>query len=87
MEMVQEQWQDADGNEVKESLALGNPVKYKLVHADLILTMDETGDNGNQSDDKAIKGCKVVCETIQKHSLPSTVLPMTLLGLPRGLHP
>ena len=81
------QWQDVEGNEVDKAFALGHPVKYKLVYPDLILYMDKSGDNGNQSDDKAIKGCKVVCETIQKHSLPSTVLPMTLLGLPRGLHP
>jgi len=63
IEMVEEEWQDADGNEVEESLALGNPVKYKLLYADLIFTMDETGDNANQSDDTATRAYKVICET------------------------
>ena len=73
------QWQDVEGNEVDKAFALGHPMKYKLLHPDLILSMDKTGDNGNQSDHNLSRALD--------HGLPSPVLPMTLIGLPRGLHP
>ena len=63
VEMDAPEWQDAEGNKVHKEMALGHPVKYKLLHPDLCLSMDETGDNGNQSDDKATQAYKVMCET------------------------
>ena len=58
------QWQDQDGNEVTEDKALGCKVEYELLYPDRILTMDETGDNGNQSDDTSsrVRGSKAICE-------------------------
>ena len=38
-------------------------MKYKLLHPDLILSMDESGDSRNQSDDKATKGYNVMYKT------------------------
>ena len=56
------QWQDEYGNEVPKEQAMGSQVEYKLLHPDMILTMDETGDNGNQADDAQTRQYKVVCE-------------------------
>ena len=39
-------WQDTYGNEVPKDKALGHRVKLKLLHLDLILSMDEQGDTG-----------------------------------------
>ena len=52
------QWQDQHGNEVPEDESLGCKVEYKLLYPDRVLTMDETGDNGNQSGDKINRGNK-----------------------------
>ena len=57
------QWQDQHGNEVPEDESLGCKVEYKLLYPDRVLTMDETGDNGNQSGDKINRGNKYMCET------------------------
>ena len=50
----------AHGNEVPEheaSLLLGSKVRYyKLTHPDRILSMDETGDTGDQSEDNPTQG-------------------------------
>ena len=64
VELEHPQWQDADGNEVPEEEALGCKVKYKLTHPDLILSMDEAGDKGDQSEDNPTRNNKVMCETI-----------------------
>ena len=63
VELEHPQWQDQEGNEVPEDQALGSIVKYKLTHPDLILTMDETGDKGDQSEDNPTRNNKVMCET------------------------
>ena len=63
VELEHPQWQDQEGNEVPEDQALGSKVKYKLTHPDLILTMDETGDKGDQSEDNPTRSNKVMCET------------------------
>ena len=57
------QWQDAYGNEVPKDEALGHRVKLELLQPYLILSMDEQGDTGNQSEDKATRAYKVMCET------------------------
>ena len=38
------QWQDTKGNEVPKKEALGHRIKLKLLHPDLILSMDEQGE-------------------------------------------
>lgn len=57
------QWQDEEGNEVPEHDALGCKVEYKLLYPDRILTMDETGDKGNQADDKPSRSEKFLTES------------------------
>jgi hypothetical protein len=54
--------QDMNGNEVSEELVMGCKVEYKMLYPDRVLTMNETGDNGNHSNDKAYRGNKVICE-------------------------
>ena len=63
IELPESQWQDQHGNEVPEDEAIGCKVEYKLLYPDRVLTMDETGDNGNQSGDKINRGDKFICET------------------------
>ena len=52
IKLPEPQWQDMEGKEVVEAMATGCKVEYKLLYQNRILTMDETGDNGNQSVDK-----------------------------------
>ena len=63
VKLPQPQWQDEHGNEVPKERAMGSQVEYKLLYPDRILTMDETGDNGNQAKDFATREHKVICET------------------------
>jgi hypothetical protein len=63
IELPAPQWQDVNGKEVPKDEAIGCQVNHKLIHPDRILTMDETGDNGNQGDDIATRANKVLCET------------------------
>jgi len=58
------QWQDAEKNKVPEDEVLGCKVKYKLTHPDRILSMDEAGDKGDQSEDIPTRENKVMCESI-----------------------
>jgi len=48
---------------VAEEMSTGCKVEYRLLYPNRILTMDETGDNGNQSNDKVNRGDKFLCET------------------------
>ena len=62
IKLPEPQWQDMEGKEVVEAMATGCKVEYKLLYPNRILTMDETGDNGNQSVDKINRANKVLCE-------------------------
>jgi hypothetical protein len=57
------EWQDEFGNKVAKEDAMGAPVEYEMLWPDRVLTMDETGDRGNQADDPATRGDKVICES------------------------
>ncbi len=54
-------YQDMNGRRVSKENALGCLVEYELIHPDRILTMDETGDKGNQSEETST-GEKYLCE-------------------------
>ena len=67
------EWQDASGSVVPEEEAMGMKVYHSMEYPDRVITMDETGDNGNQSDDTGKKGEKVMTEKgIQPSSGAST---------------
>jgi len=63
MKLASPEWQDAEGNEVPKENVMGHPVQFTLLYPDLILVMDETGNSGNHSDDKATRAYMVMCKT------------------------
>jgi len=72
-------WFNKDGNEAPtEENSVGRQSSYKLTHPDLVLFMDEVGDNTSQNNDGNVGGQKLLvdpkCQAVCHQHLQIAIL-------------